>query len=51
MLSGLSGALVALAASTGFSAGVAAVLGFVAALFLAFVLNFLIFWCVQLFAV
>jgi ABC-2 type transport system permease protein len=44
----LAVALVVLSAATGFAAGPAAVLGFLAALVLAFVLNFLIFWCVGL---
>lgn len=44
----LAAALAVLSALTGFSADLAAVLGFLAALFLAFVLNFLIFWCVGL---
>lgn len=41
-------ALVVLSAATGFSVGFAAVLGFAAALVLAFTLNFLIFWCIGL---
>jgi ABC-2 type transport system permease protein len=44
----LAAAIVALSAAIGFSAGTAAVLGFIAALLFAFVLNFLIFWCVGL---
>jgi ABC-2 type transport system permease protein len=44
----LAVALVALSAATGFSAGAAAVLGFLAALVLALALNFLVFWCVGL---
>jgi ABC-2 type transport system permease protein len=41
-------ALLVLGAATGFSASGAAVLGFLAALILAFALNFLVFWCVGL---
>jgi ABC-2 type transport system permease protein len=41
-------ALAALSALAGFSAGLAAVLGFVLALVLAFALNFLVFWLVGL---
>jgi ABC-2 type transport system permease protein len=41
-------AIVVLSAATGFSVGIAAILGFAAALVLAFVLNFLVFWCVGL---
>jgi ABC-2 type transport system permease protein len=41
-------AVAVLSATTGFAVSVAAVLGFAAALILAFVLNFLIFWCVGL---
>jgi ABC-2 type transport system permease protein len=41
-------AVFVLSSLTGFSVGIAAVVGFVLALFFAFVLNFLIFWCVGL---
>ncbi len=41
-------ALVVLSAATGFSASPLAALGFLAALILAFFLNFLVFWCVGL---
>jgi ABC-2 type transport system permease protein len=48
----LAASVAVLSAATGFgpggAAGVAAVLGFAAALVLAFVLNFLVFWCVGL---
>jgi ABC-2 type transport system permease protein len=44
----LAVALAVLSAATGFSAGLPAALGFLAALVLAFALNFLIFWCVGL---
>jgi ABC-2 type transport system permease protein len=44
----LAAALAALSVFAGFSATPLAILGFVAALLLAFALNFLIFWCVGL---
>jgi ABC-2 type transport system permease protein len=44
----LAATLFVLSSATGFSAGAAAVIGFAPALFLALVLNFLIFWCVGL---
>jgi ABC-2 type transport system permease protein len=42
----LAAALLVLSAAAGFTASLAAVLGFLAALLLAFWLNFLVFWCV-----
>jgi ABC-2 type transport system permease protein len=44
----LAVAIAVLSAATGFPVGLSAILGFAAALFLAFLLNFLIFWCVGL---
>ncbi len=44
----LAAALVVLSGLAGFAAGAAGVLGFVAALVLAFALNFLVFWCIGL---
>jgi len=41
-------ALLVLSALTGFAVSIAAALGFLAALVLAFLLNFLVFWCVGL---
>jgi ABC-2 type transport system permease protein len=44
----LAAALLVLSAAVGFSTSVAAIAGFLAALAFAFLLNFLIFWCVGL---